>query len=738
MRASNRLGSRRLNGQKNAKSQANRSKLKGRSFEALEDRNLLAADLQVNLVGTLLTIDGTVGKDLIQLDRTSTERLQVKWNGKVVSNNLALSSISQININGNESDDNIVVNNIFKKIVADGGLGTDAFAVTGKAGPNLFGLDTDTVTVNGKVNQFTTMESVRINGGKSNDVLTIVNLPTIPVEFNGMDGVDEIVGPDTKNLWKITQHNVGTLNTTFSFSGTENLTGGSMSDRFRFFNGKDISGNLDGGSGGPDILDYENYSTAIKVNQTNRTATGTGGIKNIDGFIGSSVNPGITILGGPNVWHITGANSGDVNGFAFTNMANLTGGNDVDQFIFSTGGSISGTINGSGGADVVDHHLRTDATTIQLSKLVSIEKVIGADDTMGVDTELVGANTANTWQIATSTTGTVNGIVFSNITSFTGGAGTDNFVFAAGVQLNANGNLNGGAGTDTVDFRNDVTPRTVDLNLFTNVESILGSTTTTNTLVGANAANTWNITSTNGGKVGTTSFTSFQNLTGGSQADNFVFTDSGQVDGKIDGGLGRNTLDYTALTTSVTVDLSTKTATKITGGLDKINDVIGGTKDDTLTGDDANNLLDGSLGNDTIHGGAGNDTLFGNDGDDKLFGGTGRDLLFGNLGADTLDGEADDDILFDGQTSFGGSVTSTDALLTAWTSADPYLTRINSIRNGTTGVTGAPRLNTQTVTPDSAIDTLTGGTESDWFFAGTTGSAIDVVTDLDVGNEVLN
>lgn len=82
----------------------------------------------------------------------------------------------------------------------------------------------------------------------------------------------------------------------------------------------------------------------------------------------------------------------------------------------------------------------------------------------------------------------------------------------------------------------------------------------------------------------------------------------------LDGGLGTDTATFAASTASVSVDLGTGTATGSQSGIDSlfsIENVIGGSGNDTIKGDSRNNLLDGGDGDDTIEGGAGNDTLIG-------------------------------------------------------------------------------------------------------------------------------
>lgn len=94
-----------------------------------------------------------------------------------------------------------------------------------------------------------------------------------------------------------------------------------------------------------------------------------------------------------------------------------------------------------------------------------------------------------------------------------------------------------------------------------------------------------------------------------------------------------------------------------------IENAIGGSGNDTITGNAANNTLDGGtgidivfggLGHDSLFGGRGNDVLDGSDGNDSLsgnrendsiYGGRGNDVLLGGPGADLLFGNRDDDYI---------------------------------------------------------------------------------------------
>lgn len=65
-----------------------------------------------------------------------------------------------------------------------------------------------------------------------------------------------------------------------------------------------------------------------------------------------------------------------------------------------------------------------------------------------------------------------------------------------------------------------------------------------------------------------------------------------------------------------------------------IENAIGGSGNDTITGNAADNVLNGGLGNDTLSGGDGDDILNGGDGDDTLIGGAAANGSFNQLNGD--------------------------------------------------------------------------------------------------------
>ena len=90
----------------------------------------------------------------------------------------------------------------------------------------------------------------------------------------------------------------------------------------------------------------------------------------------------------------------------------------------------------------------------------------------------------------------------------------------------------------------------------------------------------------------------FDSFVGGSGDDTFVFEDKAFVQGTIDGGGGRNALDYSAYTSPVNIDLTLGEATA-TARIARIQNVIGGAGDDTFVGNDQANAFTGGGGRDT-------------------------------------------------------------------------------------------------------------------------------------------
>jgi Ca2+-binding RTX toxin-like protein len=140
---------------------------------------------------------------------------------------------------------------------------------------------------------------------------------------------------------------------------------------------------------------------------------------------------------------------------------------------------------------------------------------------------------------------------------------------------------------------------------------------------------------------------------------------------------GVDTINFSATSAAVSINLGLTTTQTVNANLSlsipvmAIENFIGGTGNDRITGNGLNNLLIGSLGDDTIAAGAGNDSIYGQGGNDLLSGGVGLDTFYYNgaltgvitattlLGFDTIaDFTTGQDKLALSRTTFGAIATA--------------------------------------------------------------------------------
>ena len=319
-----------------------------------------------------------------------------------------------------------------------------------------------------------------------------------------------------------------------------------------------------------------------------------GGFGHIQRMVGSSA--GGDRLVGPGTagtWTVAAANAGNRNGiFTFAGVENLLGGAANDTFRFGPGGSVSGSLDGGGGTNVLDYSADGGAAaTVNLQTAAAsrikggtaggfshIQRVVGSSS--AGDT-LVGGNTASTWTISGANAGNINGIfTFAAVKNLVGGAANDAFRFGPAGSIA--GTVNGGGGSNTLDYSADGgVAATVNLQTaaasrikggtaggFSHIQRVVGSSSAADTLAGANTANTWAITGANAGNInGIFTFAAVENLLGGSANDIFRFGPGGSVAGSVNGGGGVNKLDYSADGgAAATVNLQAHSATRIHGG----------------------------------------------------------------------------------------------------------------------------------------------------------------------------
>lgn len=405
-------------------------------------------------------------------------------------------------------------------------------------------------------------------------------------------GNDTLQGKDTDNSWDITGADVGTLNGVVAFSDIESLLGGNAVDTFSFADGSSFSGVINGGAGS-DVVNQAAITTAVNINLASAS------FASIENFIGNGTNSSLLGPAVNSTWLVNAADSGTVNGIAFTGFNNITGNAQTDTFQITSMGSISGAIDGG---------LGTDTLT--------------ADDI------------ANTWSISGSDTGNATSVAsFSQIENLTGGSTTDTFVF--GATGDVSGNINGGAGANTVDLANKSGAVAIDLtsSRFTNIQTFIGNNSNS-TLTGPASSNTWQITGNNDGSVGGITFNNFNNLVGNINVDDFGFQNGGVITGIVDGGSGQDTVDFTLETGVVDVVLGS-------ANYSRIETFIGNNVSSTLTGDALANtwvitdVNEGILGTTSF---IAFNNLVGNSGSDHftLNGGSITGTVDGAAGANTI------------------------------------------------------------------------------------------------------
>ncbi|HEY8003687.1 MAG TPA: M10 family metallopeptidase C-terminal domain-containing protein [Phenylobacterium sp.] len=220
---------------------------------------------------------------------------------------------------------------------------------------------------------------------------------------------------------------------------------------------------------------------------------------------------------------------------------------------------------------------------------------------------------------------------------------------------------------------------------------------------------------------------------------------------------GNDTLDFSGYGQAQTIDLRPGFFSSVGGltgnvtiaeGAD-IENAIGGSGSDSMTGNALNNDIVGGAGNDTVMAGAGNDTidggagvnyLRGEDGNDSINGGSGFDDINGNMGADTLHGNAGDDWVVGGKDDdiqFGDAGNDV-----VWGNLGNDTLDGGDGNDQVRGGQGDDVVNggagDDYVSGDRGNDTITGGTGADTFH-GSQDAGIDKVMDfhLSEGDRVM-
>jgi Ca2+-binding RTX toxin-like protein len=195
--------------------------------------------------------------------------------------------------------------------------------------------------------------------------------------------------------------------------------------------------------------------------------------------------------------------------------------------------------------------------------------------------------------------------------------------------------------------------------------------------------------------------TDVENLAGGSGNDTISGSD---FPNSLDGNAGNDAISAGGGDDAVSGGGGNDTE----NGGDGKDTVDGGDGDDAVTGDAGEDTLRGAAGTDNLNGGDGDDNESGGEGNDSIGGGAGTDTMQGDGGDDSLDGGAGPDVFAGGAGVDTGSYGSRTAGVTVTLDGNPGDGEFGEGDN---------------VQPD--VENVTGGSGADSFFGSAAGNTLD-------------
>lgn len=383
--------------------------------------------------------------------------------------------------------------------------------------------------------------------------------------------------------------------------------------------------------------------------------------------------------------------------------ANTLNGGDGNDTLFGSAGADA--FIGGNGSDTVNYSNDATAINVNLTTGVNTGGNAAGDTYSGIE-NITGAGLADTLTGDAGANVLTGGGGNDNLTgndgddTLDGGSGVDSLDGGIGNDILMGGGsgdtLTGGSGSDTASYA--TSPSAVTINLgtgsisggdaqgdtYSSIENLTGSATVDSLTGDANA----NVLDGGGGN---------DTLIGGAGADTLI------------GGSGTDVASYSGASAAVVVSLASGgTAGDANGDTyNGVENVLGTSHDDQITGDAAANSLDGGSGNDMLIGGAGADSLTGGNGTDTASYANAAAGVLANLGsAGSNTGDAEGDTYTTIENLTGSDFADT---LTGNSSA-------NTIGGG---------MGSDTLSGGSGVDTLNGGDGDDTLIGGTSGDALD-------------
>ena len=491
-----------------------------------------------------------------------------------------------------------LVGNANKQFTLSAVSGSNTWIITNTDGGTVFGNGVNDGLINGI--QFTDFKKL-MGGAGADKFIFEANATVESIDGGSGPGVNTLQGRNALNTWQIIDDYAGTLAADKSvyttFSRIQNLTGGSLAD---VFNVNAAIGGIAGGDGNDRfIFNLSNQGTATSIDggdgnedelvgrvlgstwTTTASDAGTVAITDGDIYVGgfSSVESWIGDIGADefNLNHkiSKGIQAGDGENLfnVNTDVGDLVGGADNDEFIFGELGRARSVKGGDGNANRLTARDAENIWTITANNSGKIGINNSGHDYVESFSSiqiLNGGSGRDTFNI-----NAVAGSIFGN-------AGDDNFSFTAnngGVAAL----INGGDGGDTLRGRTQdstwtmsganagsvSTGGTTYVAEFSGIE-ILSGQAGADTLAALNQANNWAITGENRGSLraaaagaAAVAFEDMENLLGNYGVDSFVFnSNAAKITGLVDGGSTltksddvKDSIDLKQLTGNLTVNL---------------------------------------------------------------------------------------------------------------------------------------------------------------------------------------
>ncbi len=368
-----------------------------------------------------LTLNGG-GTDTINTPLVTTSGTQSYNDAVILGMDTTLTAGATVALN-NGTSGNKNLNVDANVISMTGALALNNVAILGTGSNTFFALNTfgtqnweisstnggSLNSITGVTGPFTFTNINNLVGGSGADTFAISG-GTLSGGINGQGGNNTLIGDNVSDTFNVTGANAGAATGLGGgFANIQNLTGGSVSNRF-LLSGGSVAGNINGGT------------------STNNTLT---------------ANPNLS-----NAWSIFGTDNGTVTGVGgqFINIQNLNGGNSGNSFIFADNANLTGLLNGGSLAGLNTLNYLSYSTPISVSltagiyqgttynslsssitNYVNINNLVGNGSLINT---LTLPNKQNTLVITAPLTGYINDpLTFSGFTFFVSQSGIDKLIF---------------------------------------------------------------------------------------------------------------------------------------------------------------------------------------------------------------------------------------------------------------------------------------------------------------------